>query len=108
MSYRIDSQYRIDRGSRAAVIKRYDLRNRSVEILVPTWKPVEMGILYSDEDYLWFERDDFSMFMKAFVEHAWDIGIKPTAFKEDNAQLEAIKYHLEDMRAMAFGKDPIK
>jgi len=58
------------------------------------------GQLLQEVPVLELEKEDAEDFMRAFANAAWKMGIKPTEFKEDNSELKAVKYHLEDMREM--------
>jgi len=40
---------------------------------------------------------------RMLMDRLWDQGIRPTSHKDANPQIEAIKYHLEDMRRLAYG-----
>lgn len=45
--------------------------------------------------------------LQSIVDQAWDMGIRPRYAKETTPELNALKYHLEDMRHLAFkGKKP--
>lgn len=41
-------------------------------------------------------------FLQSLVDQAWDIGIRPRYAKETTPEINAIKYHLEDMRSLVF------
>lgn len=43
-------------------------------------------------------------FLQACMDAAWDIGIRPTQAQDQRDELKAVRYHLEDMRALAFDK----
>ena len=66
-------------------LKRYD-RNMAIE--KPT---IEAGSQYDGKDFL-----------QACVDHAYSIGIIPIGTPTATKEIEAIKYHLEDMRKLAF------
>lgn len=42
-------------------------------------------------------------FLQAVLEHAWSIGLRPVGFSDVPLQVGAMKEHLNDMRAIAFG-----
>lgn len=45
--------------------------------------------------------------LRAFMNIAWDQGLRPPAFEDFENELKATRRHLEDMRALAFkGKQP--
>jgi len=56
------------------------------------------GQLVQEVPVLELMQEDAEDFLRAFANAAWRMGIKPTEFREDNKELEAVKYHLEDMR----------
>lgn len=47
-------------------------------------------------------------FIQSFLDEAWDKGFRPTKEKKTREQIERemarLEYHLEDMRALVFGK----
>lgn len=46
-------------------------------------------------------------FLQAVLDHAWEVGMRPRGFSDVPLQVEALKRHLADMRALAFlGKLP--
>lgn len=40
--------------------------------------------------------------LQAFLDHAWEIGMRPAGFADTTEQVGAIKAHLADMRALVF------
>lgn len=44
------------------------------------------------------------IFLQELVNQAWDLGIRPRYARETEPQVEAIKFHLEDMRSLVFKK----
>ncbi len=42
-------------------------------------------------------------FLQAMSDAAWEIGIKPKQLEGHTDELKAVRYHLEDMRAIALG-----
>ena len=40
-------------------------------------------------------------FLRAIMDAAWDIGIRPTKFADHTDELKAVRFHLEDMRLLA-------
>lgn len=41
-------------------------------------------------------------FLQSLVDQAWDLGIRPRYARETTFEVNAIKYHLEDMRNLIF------
>jgi hypothetical protein len=41
-------------------------------------------------------------FLQDIVDQAWDMGIRPRFARETTPEVNAIKYHLEDMRSLVF------
>lgn len=39
--------------------------------------------------------------LQAFLDAAWEYGLRPKGFKDHTSELTATRYHLEDMRALA-------
>lgn len=55
------------------------------------------------------ERDglgDVTNFLKAIVEAAWEAGIRPDSMKDRQGEIGAVRYHLEDMRALVMRTTP--
>ncbi len=44
---------------------------------------------------------DVENFLQAALEAAWALGMRPQGFKDRSDELTAVRYHLEDMRALA-------
>jgi hypothetical protein len=42
-----------------------------------------------------------TQFLQSFLDAAWEIGLRPKGYKTQE-QIDAIKYHLEDMRKLVF------
>jgi hypothetical protein len=53
-------------------------------------------------------RGDGEAFLQACLDHAWEIGLRPSGFNDTTQQVAAIKSHLNDMRALVFKIDPPK
>ena len=45
--------------------------------------------------------DQVEDFLRTCMDAAWELGIRPTGFKDHTNELTAVRYHLEDMRAIA-------
>ncbi len=41
-------------------------------------------------------------FLQAIMDAGWEQGIRPRKFKDHTNELTAVRYHLEDMRALTF------
>lgn len=44
---------------------------------------------------------DLRAFLQAAMDEAWKIGLRPTGHEDNTSELKAVRYHLEDMRALA-------
>lgn len=44
---------------------------------------------------------DGMAFLQAFLDAAWDLGLRPKGFEDHKNELTAVRYHLEDMRKLA-------
>lgn len=51
------------------------------------------------------ERDDnvgdVTGFLQAAMDAAWELGLRPRGFADYSNEINAVRYHLEDMRALA-------
>lgn len=45
---------------------------------------------------------DGECFLQACLNHAWEIGLRPTGFHDTTEQVKAIRDHLADMRTLVF------
>lgn len=48
--------------------------------------------------------DDGGALLQAMLDHAWEIGLRPRGFSDVPLQTAALKEHLNDMRALVFGR----
>lgn len=44
---------------------------------------------------------DVTGFLQATLDAAWELGMRPLAYADHTNELKAVRYHLEDMRALA-------
>lgn len=75
------------------------------------WKSVGEGFTIPESE-AYALRDDYDQdkvreFLQAAADAAWEIGIKPKQMADHSSELKATKYHLEDMRKLAFEGSPI-
>ncbi len=45
--------------------------------------------------------DEVENFLRAAMDAAWEMGLRPTGFDDHTNELTAVRYHLEDMRLLA-------
>lgn len=50
--------------------------------------------------------DEVKDFLQAMLDAAWKSGLRPTGFEDHKNELTAVRYHLEDMRALAMSRLP--
>lgn len=46
-------------------------------------------------------REEAFNFLRAIMDQAWEMGIRPTKFKDHTNELKAVRDHLQDMRKLA-------
>lgn len=51
-----------------------------------------------------FMDDGHTPFMRAALNAAWEMGLRPDGFDDTRESMKATNRHLEDMRSIAFGK----
>lgn len=74
-------------------------------VINPELKIISQGEMIGP--FLKLPHHEMNELLRSFVEIAWDQGIRPTGFDDFKAELKATKYHLQDMRSLAFkGKAP--
>lgn len=61
---------------------------------------VEPGLIY-DTPTLASPTHDTRGFLQAALNCAWEAGLRPMGFADHAHELKAVRYHLEDMRALA-------
>ena len=44
--------------------------------------------------------DEVEDFLRACMDAAWELGIRPTGYEDHKNELTAVRYHLEDMRRL--------
>ena len=65
-------------------------------------KPHTEGAFVAGEECLLLGRSaDVTSFLQAMVDAAWEVGIRPRSDRNRDAEIEAVRYHLEDMRTLA-------
>ena len=76
-----------------------------VDIVQPlVLNTIEQGLLASDNGGLLGEgktHAECQEFLRAIMDAAWGIGIKPSMFIDHTNELKAVRYHLEDMRLLS-------
>ena len=82
-----------------------------VDIVQPlTLETFKQGVLITAADHGGLLGEDTSRaeceeFLRAIMDCAWEIGIRPNKFKDYTNELSATRYHLEDMRLLAKVRD---
>lgn len=70
--------------------------------------PMETGAIVADDDFTIPARVQEESgvkgqeFLQAVMNHAWDMGFRPTGFMDTKNEVSALRAHLHDMRALAF------
>lgn len=104
-SFRVHNEYSIRHNQFRTLVARYDLRQRKSEYLSWNWLDVPEATIIPDECWLHQDEHESNAFLQAMLDLAWSRGLKPANYKDENPQLEAVKYHLEDMRSLVFKKE---
>ncbi len=105
MIYKCVTEYEWSTQRHLMVIRRHDLRSRSSQTLKWSWEDHEPGMQVSKESLGDFDEFEVKAFLQACLDQAWAAGLRPAHYQDDDKQLKATQYHLEDMRSIAFGKD---
>lgn len=105
MSFRIDADYLIEFNSFLLLLKKYDVASRRAFVAKRIeWVEVEAGQrIPEDTGERWSEMD-VKAFLQAAMNAGWQMGLKPSQFneKDERPHMDALKYHLEDMRRLVF------
>lgn len=102
MIYKVFSDYEVCRQSFRVGVHRSNARTREHEYLRWEWVSVNPGTILTDDLTTFMDEQEVRAFLQSAMDQAWAIGIKPAGYKEEKPELEAVKYHLEDMRKLAF------
>lgn len=86
---------------RLFIVHRSQGKNARVRPL--TLEVVDPGLLVDAPtlDGTWESNFGVEGFMQAALDAAWEMGLRPTGFADHTNELKAVRYHLEDMRALA-------
>lgn len=79
-----------------------------IEVLQPfVFKSYERNALVPAEEIaLVGDEDEIKQFLQVMVDTAWKAGVRPSGFADHTNELTAVRYHLEDMRALAMSRLP--
>lgn len=102
MKYVVNSDFWIQSNGFKTSIYRADTRTRESEMLVWSWRPIVCGDGIPDDCLLNQDKYENEAFLQSMLDLAWSRGLKPAGYRDENPQLEATKYHLEDMRKLVF------
>lgn len=56
---------------------------------------------HTDQSQQAIPHKDVEDFLRAMMDAAWELGIRPTGYENHANELNATRYHLEDMRQLA-------
>lgn len=62
---------------------------------------VDEGTVGPEAPSFQFAGDEGREFLQAFMDAAWEQGIRPVGLEDHTNELKATKFHLEDMRLLA-------
>lgn len=79
-----------------------------VEVLQPfQFKSYDCNTKVPDDEIAligsYFSEDEVTGFLQCMMDAAWSRGMRPTGFADHAHELTAVRAHLSDMRALAFG-----
>jgi hypothetical protein len=100
--YDLCSEYFVQYGQFLTRLARHNISTRQSELLVWQWRPIEPATMVPEDCWLHHDKYENEAFLQAMMDAAWERGLKPAGYRNDNPQLDAIKYHLEDMRKLVF------
>lgn len=105
-TFKFHHEYSIfeDSLSLAIIRKQYDGTRVFLQPFV--WKAyAENTLVPRDEAFAIegrFGADEVRQFLQAAMDAAWDMGLRPAQAKDRSDELASVRYHLEDMRKLAF------
>jgi hypothetical protein len=70
-------------------------------------KTFEQGLMTTDDGGILGDQTkaECQDFLRALMDAAWEIGIRPSQFTDHTNELKATRFHLEDMRLLAKVRD---
>ncbi len=85
------------------VMMHEDAEGRGVVRKIEMERLARHGVIapISDQPIPMQEVEDF---LRAALDAAWELGLRPTGFKDHTNELTAVRYHLEDMRVLTSPK----
>ena len=100
--YSADSYYSVMHNAHQVYVKRADMRSRGLEMLKWEWVSYEPGMIPDDSTTLMLDDHEVKAFFQAFLDRAWQLGLRPAHYETESNEMKATKAHLEDMRTLVF------
>lgn len=105
-AYKFHHEYSISLNSHSLAIMRKQYDGTRVFLQPFVWKAYAQNTFVPPEEAFaidgQFGNDDVRQFLQAAMDAAWDMGLRPTQAKDRSDELASVRYHLEDMRKLAF------
>ncbi len=101
MHYNIWSDYNLMRNAHQVSISRASMRSKP-ERLVWKWVERDVGAEVPGESFMDLDEHELKQFFQAMLDKAWSLGLRPEHYQQDTKELQAARYHLEDMRKLVF------
>ncbi len=70
-------------------------------MITPTMQSIKEGLVAPAEPTLKLSREEGHDFLQACANAAWEQGIQPVQLHDSRKELEAVRFHLDDMRLLA-------
>ncbi len=101
MYYTLHSHYSITTNAHMVGMSRADMRIKP-QRLVWKWVDKESGATVPDESFMPLDEHEMKAFFQGALDKAWSLGLRPEHYQQDTKELQAARYHLEDMRRLVF------
>ncbi len=92
-------------GGHSLVLIKEGLEGRSMVTMFEMEKLGRHGELRKDSLQA-IPHEEVEDFMRAIMDAAWEVGIRPTGLSDHTNELTAVRCHLEDMRLLAKVRKP--
>lgn len=94
------ARYEPSMAAHSFFIERSDENGRSFVKSIELEKVGRHGVVSMPHEQA-IPPDEVEDFLRAMMNAAWEIGLRPNGFDDHTNELTAVRYHLEDMRTLA-------
>ena len=100
MDYKVHIQY--DPYADEDIVVLFREENGKREVAKLEWVERDRSVPVEPTFKFWSEGPRRNQFLSAFVDAAWEFGVRPVQIEDQRNQVKAMEGHLGDLRAVAF------